>query len=246
MGKATACMVGGANMLAYFPAPPLCQFVDEDLMLEMGAIVFPDFVQRHRGANGLRLKLEGDYRDGLLGKTAADQCQVLLGIVRAWHPLAGQRVDEVRPGIGAGPIRDEHGSQIVTLGIVIDYVSKVAAEVEAYARDAKLALQRSRNLREALWLHGGRDRTAAAVYMIYEDARMEFGGPKQITAALEVSGKALESFRSSAVNLAPVDGGRHAKRSGTPKWGLDTQLTFISRFLKSWIRYEARATAAGG
>lgn len=86
----------GRNMVAYFPAPALCQGADEDLMIEMGAIIFPDFVQRTPGANGLRLRLEGDYRDDSLMKTAADQFQTLLGILRAWRPVAGQRVDEVR------------------------------------------------------------------------------------------------------------------------------------------------------
>ena len=65
----------------------------------MGAIIFPGFVERNTGANGLRLKLEGDYKDDSLLKTAADQFQTLIGALRAWRPLAGQRVDEVRPGI---------------------------------------------------------------------------------------------------------------------------------------------------
>lgn len=103
-------------MVAYIPAPALCQGADEDLIIEMGAVIFPGFVQRNPGANGLRLKLEGDYKDDSLLKTAADQFQALLGVLRAWRPLAGQRVDEVRPGIGPGSIRDQHGNQVVMVG----------------------------------------------------------------------------------------------------------------------------------
>jgi hypothetical protein len=53
-------------MVAYIPAPALCQGADEDLIIEMGAIICPGFVQRNPGANGLRLKLEGDYKDDSL------------------------------------------------------------------------------------------------------------------------------------------------------------------------------------
>jgi len=104
-------------MVAYIPAPALCQGADEDLIIEMGAIIFPDFVQRNHATNGLRLKLEGDYKDDSLLKAAADQFQTLLGVLRSWRSLAGQRVDEVRPGIGTGSIRDEHGNQLVMGGV---------------------------------------------------------------------------------------------------------------------------------
>jgi hypothetical protein len=92
-------------VVAYFPAPALCQGADEDIIIEIAATVLPDFVQRNPSMNGLRLKVEGDYRDESLLKIATDQFQILLGILRAWRPEAGQRVDEIRPGIGAGSIR---------------------------------------------------------------------------------------------------------------------------------------------
>src|SRR5436309_1452976 len=124
-------------MVAYFPAPALCQGADEDLIIEIGKIVFPDFVQRTQQVNGFRMKVTGDFRDESRLKFAAGQFQILLGILRAWRPEAGRRVDEIRPGIGNGSIQDEHGNQVVRVGSVISY-ALVGAEVEAYARQAKV------------------------------------------------------------------------------------------------------------
>ncbi len=229
-------------MVAYFPAPALCQGADENLIIEMGAIIFPGFVQQNPGTNGLRLQLEGDYKDESLLKTAADQFQILLGVLRAWRPLAGQRVDEVRPGIGPGSIRDEHGNQLVRVGPVIAYFT-FGSEIEAYARQAKLASEHSPHLRNALWLNGRRDRNAADFYMVYEYAKDDLRGDKAIVAALGVTGKDITRLGTSANNLAPTDGGRHAKGSGTAEWGLDDQKKFIARFLKKWITYRAHNAA---
>ena len=218
-------------MVAYIPAPALCQGSDEELIIEIGAVIFPGFVQRDPGVNGLRLKLEGDYKDDSLLKTAADQFQMRLGVLRAWRPMAGQRVDEVRPGIGPSSIRDEHGNQLVMVGSVIAYAT-FGSEVEAYAREAKLASEHSPHLRNALWLNGRRDRNAADFYMVYEYAEDDLGGRKVIVAALGVTDNDIKRLRNSANNLAPTDGGRHAKGSGTVEWGLDDQMEFIARFLK--------------
>jgi hypothetical protein len=229
-------------MVAYIPAPALCQGADEDLIIEMGAIIFPGFVQRNPVGNGLRLKLEGDYKDNLLLKTAVDQFQTLLGVLRAWRPLAGQRVEEVRPGIGPGSIRDEHGNQLVIVGSAIAYTT-FGSETEAYAWEAKLASEHSLHLRNALWLKGRRDRNAADFYMVYEYAEDDLGGRKATVAALGVTDNDITRLRNSANNLAPTDGGRHAKGSGTAEWGLDDQKEFIARFLKKWIAYRARNAA---
>ncbi len=225
-------------MMAYIPAPALCQGADEDLIIEMGAIIFPGFVERNPSANGLRLKLEGDYRDDSILKTAADQFQALLGVLRAWRPLAGQRSDEVRPGIGTGSIRDDHGNQVVRVGSAMAYLT-CGSEVEAYAREAKLASEHSTQLRNALWLNGRRDRNAADFYMVYEYAEDDLGGRKAIVEALGVTDNDITRLRSSANNLAPTDGGRHAKGSGMAEWGLDDQMKFVACFLKSWIGYRA-------
>ena len=148
--------------------------------------------------------------------------------------MVGQRVDEVRPGIGSGSIRDEHGNQVIRPGSAIWHRTS-GAEVEAYAREAKIAFEHSLHLRDALWLNGRRDRNAADFYMVYEYAKDDLRGDKAIVAALGVTGKDITRLGTSANNLAPTDGGRHAKGSGTAEWGLDDQKKFIARFLKKWI-----------
>lgn len=225
-------------MVAHIPAPALCQGADEDLMVEMGGVIYPGFVDRVPGANGLRLTLEGDYRDECLTELAADQFQTLLGVLRAWRPLAGQRVDEVRPGIGQGSIRDEHGNQVIMVGSAIIYTT-FGSEVKTYAGLAKLAIARSIRLADALWLNGRRDRNAADFYMIYEYAEDDLGGRSAIVKALGVSENDITRLRMSANNLTPTEGGRHAKGTGAPEWSLDRQREFIGRFLKEWIVYRA-------
>ena len=125
---------------------------------------------------------------------------------------------------------------------VIAYAT-LGSEVEAYAREAKLASEHSPHLRNALWLNGRRDRNAADFYMVYEYAEDDLGGRKAIVIALGVTDNDITRLRNSANNIAPTDGGRHAKGSGTAEWSLDDQMEFIARFLKSWIAYRARNAA---
>lgn len=230
------------NVVAYIPAPALCQGADEDVILEISEIVFPDFVHRNKHKNGLQMKVAGNYLDKSRPKIASDQFQILLGILRAWRSVAGQRVDEIRPGIGEGSIRDEHGNQVVMLGSVISY-ALVGAEVEAYARQAKVAVERSRCLRNALWLHGRRDRNSADFFMIYEYAEMDFAGRKAIVSELGVADRDIGRLKNSANNLAPTEGGRHATETGTTEWSLDDQREFVAKFLNRWIAYRSRAAA---
>jgi len=230
-------------MSAIFPAPELCQGPDENLIISIGAIVFPSFVQRNRQVNGLQLSVDGDYahnyRDKSFLRKATDQFQILLGILRAWNPIAGERKDEIRPGVGPGSVRDGSGNQYISVGTAIIYVMG-GSEIETYAHRAKLALERSREVYNALWLHGRRDRNAADFYMIYEYAEKEFSGPKGIKASLGISKNDIKRLKGSANNLAPVDGGRHAKTTGTPEWNLDKQKRFIADFLKQWIEYRGQ------
>lgn len=207
-------------------------------MVEMGSVIYPGFVDRMPGANGLRLTVEGDYLHEQPIKFAADRFQTLLGILRAWRPLAGQRVDEVRSGIGQGSIRDEYGNQVIRVGSAIAYTT-FGSEVETYAESAKVAIAHSHRLTDALWLNGRRDRNAADFYMIYEYAEDDLGGCSAIVDALHVTNHDIRRLRQSANNLAPTDGGRHAKASGTPEWSLEYQRKFIGRFLKKWIAYRA-------
>jgi hypothetical protein len=70
-------------------APELVQGADEDLLLAMGDIIFPGFVKRREGENGLCLWVEGNAKDGACRTTAAVQFQTLLGVLRAWPSVAG-------------------------------------------------------------------------------------------------------------------------------------------------------------
>ena len=77
--------------------------------------------------------------------------------------------------------------------------------------------------------------------MIYEYAEDDLEGRKAIVEALGVTNSDITRLRKSANNLAPTDGGRHAKRSGIAEWGLNDQMEFVARFLRSWIRYRAHS-----
>lgn len=228
-------------MVAHIPAPALCQYADEELIIAMASVIYSGFVDRAQGVNGLHLTLEGDYRDECLIEVATDQFQTLLGVLRAWRPLVGQRVDEVRPGIGQGSIRDEHGNQVVVVGPAIEYTI-FGSEVKAYANLTKLAIARSAQLANALWLNGRRDQNAADFYMIYEYAEDDLGDRAAIVGALGVSCTDIRRLTGSANNLTPSDGGRHAKISGASAWSFDRQREFISHFLKEWIVYRANSS----
>lgn len=229
-------------MMAYVPAPALRQGADEEVILEIGSILLPDCVQRDSDSNGLRLRIDGDYADEAVVKLAADQFQVLLGVLRAWRPVAGEREDEARPEIGTGPIRDERGNLRVLIGPAIAYAT-IGSEVRDYAHAAKTALAGSLSLRNALWLNGRRDRNASDCFMIYEYAKGEFGGDKRISAALGVSDNDITRLTTSANNLAPIAGGRHSLRTGAVEWDVPRQIEFISRFLSKWIEHRALGPA---
>src|SRR5437899_152501 len=110
------------RMLAYVPAAELVQFADEELLIELGSVVSPGFVERNPGANGLRLRVEGDFKDPAVRSVAGIGFQVLLGALRAWRHIAGQRKDELcHSGVGVGSIRDEQGNQVVAVAPAVSY-----------------------------------------------------------------------------------------------------------------------------
>jgi hypothetical protein len=76
--------------------------------------------------------------------------------------------------------------------------------------------------------------------MVYEYAEQDFGGPKAICAELEISGNDISRLRSSANNLSPTRGGRHANGLGPVEWGVDQQCAFVAHFLRKWIARRAR------
>jgi hypothetical protein len=90
-----------------FPAPALCQYEDEDLVIRIADMLFAGQVDRWPNEYGLRLWVDGD-------PTAPDEAaeearaifQTVLGVLRSWRPESGELEDERRGGRGAGTIRD--------------------------------------------------------------------------------------------------------------------------------------------
>ncbi len=80
-----------------------------------------------------------------------------------------------------------------------------AGEVEDLGADARNSIDVSQNLRNALWLNGRANRTAADFYMIHEYAEMEYKGVKGIatTTGLTLS-HALPARRTTCLR-SPVD-----------------------------------------
>ena len=225
----------------YVSAPELCQGADEDILIEMGKYICEGLVDRMPNANGLRLRVAGDFMDPALLELAANEFQVLLGALRAWRPIAGERRDEVRPGIGAGSVRDEKGNQVVHVGTAIMYRTS-DEEIIEYAGNIAAALNRSPFLRNALWLNGRRDRNSADYYMVDEYAETDLGGRANLSKVLDVSMSDIAKLRQSANNLCPTEGGRHTTGSVNPHWGLDSQRDFIAKLLRNWISHLANAS----
>jgi len=223
-----------------FPAPALCQSADEDLLIEIGAVVFPGCIKRWPGENGLRLWVEGDPTDPVAGADAVAKFQTVLGVLRAWRSGSGELRGERRAGLGGGPVRDEAGNQWVMVGPAIEY-GIMGGEIEKLAANARHGIRVSQNLRNALWLNGRRTRTAADFYMIHEYAREEFGDTKEISAALGLSVKSQSRLTKSANNLSPLEGGRHAasRNDAVATMTLDEQREYIAGLLRQWIaQYE--------
>jgi hypothetical protein len=221
-----------------FPAPALCQLADEDLLIEIGAVVFPGCIERWPGENGLRLWVEGDPTDSAAGAEALARFQTVLGVLRTWRSGAGELRDERRAGLGEQSVRDEAGNQWVMVGPAVAY-GIAGGEIEKLAASGSRGVSTSQNLRNALRLNGRMNRTAADFYMIYEYAEAEFGGRRGISAVLELSSGSQLRLTSSANNLSPLAGGRHAKGGTVAAMGLDEQREYVAHLLRLWIaQYE--------
>ncbi|MEU8232724.1 hypothetical protein AB0C12_24350 [Actinoplanes sp. NPDC048967] len=217
-----------------FPAPALCQVADEDLMVSIGAVMFPECIKRWPGENGLRLWVDGTPTDTAARVDAVAKFQTVLGVLRAWRQGAGQLAEELRAGLGHGSVRDEAGNQWVLAGPAVSYGIS-GGEVERLAADASRGITGSQNLRNALWLNGRANRTAADYYMIHEYAGHQFNGSGGITKTLGLSGKSQGRLTQSANNLSPLQGGRHASHGGIAPLTLDEQGGFIADLLRRWI-----------
>ena len=115
----------------------------------------------------------------------------------------------------------------------------VGGEDHLFAQQAAIAIDRSQNLRNALWLNGRANRTAADFYMIHEYAERDLGGEQGITAALGISANEQERLTRSANNLSPLEGGRHVAERSRALWTLEEQREFAAELLRRWIRHLA-------
>jgi hypothetical protein len=226
-----------------YKAADLCQGADEDLLLVMGDIVFPGLVSRRDGENGLWLSVNGTTPDERSRNKAEAQFRTLLGVLRAWRSVAGELVDERRGGLGQGAARDAQGNQWLSVGPAIAYAI-VGGEDRSYAENAASAIKASPHLRNALWLNGRTNRTAADFYMIYDYAKRDLDGSKGITARLGISGNQQGDFTQSANHLSPLEGGRHLKPQLAAPWTLAEQQEFIADMLRRWIAYRDRKSVA--
>lgn len=77
-------------MVVSYPAPALCQGSDEDVLLQVGEVVFPGFVKRPEKGNGLSLWVAGERTRAL----AVEQFHTLLGALRVVRTDAGELAEE--------------------------------------------------------------------------------------------------------------------------------------------------------
>ncbi len=224
-------------MISY-PAPLLCQGADEDLLVNMGEVIFPGFVRRHDGENGLRLWVDATEPNDEVRSVATVQFQTLLGVLRSWRSIAGELRDEQVAGLGAGSVRDEAGNQWILAGSALA-PGIVGGEDHRFAEQAATAIDRSQHLRNALWLNGRASRTAADFYMIHEYAKRDLGGEQGIAATLGISAKEQGRLTQSANNLSPLEGGRHVAERNLVPWALEEQKEFAAELLRRWIGHLA-------
>lgn len=220
-----------------YRAPELCQFADEDLLIQIGRVIFPGAVKRWPTENGLRIWVKPESQgpnDPRSRNEALAIFQTMLGILRSWRGVAGELRDETRGGLGAGSTRDEAGNQWLAVGPAIDYGFQ-DGQIEALATRARRGIDTSQHLRNALWLNGRANRTSADYYMIHEYAAMEFGGTKGIRDVLGISLNAQSKLTQSANSLSPLHGGRHAKGVSAAPLSLESQRLFTKDLLRRWI-----------
>ncbi|WP_037267472.1 hypothetical protein [Kibdelosporangium aridum] len=197
-------------------------------------------MRRVSEANGLRIWVDGDLRDEATRVDAVARFQTLLGILRAWRSEAGELRDEQRAGLGEGPVCDEAGNQFLSIGPVRTYTT-FGGEIEWFAECTRRGVGMSQHLRNALWLNGRLNRTAADFYMIHEYAGVEFGGSLGIRDKLKLSTNSQGRLTRAANNLSPLEGGRHAKQSGEAGMTLDEQRTYVADLLRRWINLHSAA-----
>lgn len=206
-------------MLISFPAPALCQGGDEDLLGAIGDIVYPGFIRRPSGENGLRLWVEGDPRDPQSRALATAMFQTLLGALRAFRVEAGELREELLAGLGAGSVRDEAGNQWVGVGTVRVFAT-FGGEVDAFSTDVRDAIAKSQALRNALWLNGRLGRTAAADYYMIHEYAQQTSAERRVCAMLSASVRTLRTGSLRRPTTFPRSKAAVMRREPDPRRGV--------------------------
>jgi hypothetical protein len=218
-----------------YRAPLFVQLEDEDLVLEIGAAMFPGQITRNPEENGLQLWVAGAEPGDDLAAEARALFQTALGVLRAWRPSAGELETERLMGLGPGTVRNERGDQWFLLAMVRTYSTGVG-ELPKLALAAKQGVEDCSQLANALWLFGRANLSAADFYMIHEYAEDAFNGTKGVTKALRLSGKSQARLTMSANMLSPMAGGRHYVRTPSGRvMPLESQREYVGLLLRRWI-----------
>ncbi len=218
-----------------YRAPQLCQGRDEEVLSRIAEVIFPGTLKGWPRENGFWLWVEGEETNEATAEAAVAKFQTLLGVLRAWRAEAGELQQEWLSGRGQ-EARDAEGNQWVRVGRVISY-GIVGPELEVFADKARQWIEASEAIRNALWLNGRANRTAADYYMIHEYSQVEFGGTNGVRTALGISTKAQSRLTQSANQLSPLKGGRHVKGGRLAPMTLEQQREFVADPLRRWIKH---------
>lgn len=230
--------------MIFYPAPRLTQGADEELVLEIGNVLYPGMVERPHGEDTIRVWVAGERGDSAYLDTTV-MFETILGVLRAWRPDAGQRIDDREVPTSRGLARDKTDAHTLYWESARFYVR--AAEVSPFAAAATRRMADSLKLREALEIHGRASRTAAEYHNILELFASERGirdlSSESMATALDVEHHELKMFYWSANNLAARHGGRHTRQDrldhppapGETPWALDQLCDFAGHVLRTWI-----------
>ncbi len=225
-----------------FQTRALVQGDDEGDVVQLAAVMCPGVVTRRAGTDGLWITTPCDDRSDIASREDAlaagrSHFLLLLGVLRAWHPGAGQVRDELWAGLCLGAVVDHENNHFVTLGSIICR-TKFGGELEAFASAAANGIRQSRHLRSAILMNARPNRDCAEYYMIQEYAELDFEGRDGVAKYLGISVSEQKRFRSSANQLHPDDGGRHATGNGIVPMELERQCDYVAELLRRWIIYQ--------
>lgn len=217
-----------------FPVPELTQHADQTAILNIADILYPGFMERDSETQELRMWVSGDQRTDDLAEAetrARNRFRKILGVLRAQKFGRGELQSEIE----RSATRDEFGNQVIRVGTLRIHPFSAGPLADLASR-AATGVTKSPNLESALRILGKPNREAVDYNNIYELAEMEFGERNGIRQALGLSGNRQDEFTKSANQLAPSNGGRHAKGDpGQATMSLEDLSRFGSELVKAWI-----------